>query len=297
MRPELDYTTYDRFMVSLGVGALLVALAVPLIAFRELGALNLSQDHVRDLTVTAQRAIALRQSILHEARWWVPLLSGLMSVVGVLALVRGARGMRTRQERSDRIQELEEKSRRLDLAIGSQDKTTRNTELVEAARDVTDTSDAVEDRDEIRARYEHVETLAIGRLAAGTSSTHELSARVSVDIDESPEHLDALLRARAPEGMDVLVEVKYSPKYAYDIRRKVIRRLARTVRRYRRRFNRSAAGLVIYVVEEGPTRDHTFASYGSLGDVNELVGYRLLSVTELESWNPDLPELLGLRQA
>lgn len=104
---SFEYGDCYKFLVSLGVGLVGIAIGVPWLFLHEGSDLLVDSVRLKALTPVAQSVILARQSILQEVLRIIPWASLLCLVTGIVLVVVGTIRWRARQKILDQKDQLE----------------------------------------------------------------------------------------------------------------------------------------------------------------------------------------------
>jgi hypothetical protein len=266
MLPKPSYASYYKFLVSVGLVLLAVALGAPLLLLREPFDFLITVEELGQLTDTAQQAISDRQQLGSSLSRAIPVVSLVLAVAGIALTTWGLRRWSQRQQVQDELEDTALVRARVEVrsltATEVQAKRQDEVEqvLVDTAARADSTSGSprpavvIGDRKELMMRIANIE-LAV---AAALSELPDYRVEAGVAIESGPfrENVDLLLRSNRFDIPDLLVEVNYAaqPKTVWNRFRDLAGRLERTRLLYQQSSGRSAEGLGILVIAEDVDR-------------------------------------------
>lgn len=99
--PTIDFSHFNKFLSSVGLGLMTVAVLAVWMFFQSLGALTLSAEEIEGLTPNAQEIIGRRQEIIRGVQNVLPWMCAGLFVLGGLLAVVGALKWQSRQVKDD----------------------------------------------------------------------------------------------------------------------------------------------------------------------------------------------------
>lgn len=105
--PSLDYSHVNKFLSSVGLGLMAVAVLAVWTFFQSLDALTLSSEEIAGLTHEAQETILQRQELIGRAQIILPWGSALLFLFGLTLTLLGSSRWWSRQKKDD--QDLDER--------------------------------------------------------------------------------------------------------------------------------------------------------------------------------------------
>ena len=207
-----NFDDLDKFLVSLGLAALVGAGAIPWVLQRGSEDLLLSQEDIAKLAPTAQKVIAQRQDWLSFSSVAGPWISIILVFVGMLVIRRGLMGWQERQIVADTRAKvaLKREETELERLTPEQVEQKLEAEVDEVIETSSTEMNPQVERVEVLDRFRRIDQAVIGAVAVATPTTHRLLAGVRLGGPPGLSfELDALVRSEDRVHNDVAVEVKF----------------------------------------------------------------------------------------
>lgn len=268
MLGNVQYATFYKFLVSLGLVLVAFALVIPWLLLHESFDLLIKQVDLLHLTPTAQRTIRHRQAIVEAGSLIAPWLSVGLFLGGIGLSAFGVARWRQRQEVMDRTEDLHLEKLQMDInlmpATPLERDAKQSSEAWQAIREQS--GDSVPalyaQRTTVDATYRSlkhrmtmIEDLAIAKLEAAFALTHDLTPQMKLDTEGIKLWIDALLTARDAREPDFAVEIKFvthqtgAGKRAHE----AIQQASLILKLYTESTGRRVQPLVLFIVA-GPDR-------------------------------------------
>lgn len=223
---KVDYGDFNKFIVSLGMACIALAVLGPWLFLRELGSWLVERSNEAELSKRACELLSARYDIARFVLLVFPWFSAIMGAVGLSLVVWGLVRWRTKQGVID--QESVLKNTKLEREVERMTETQIEHKAQEEIRDLI-AENAIPDRpaqvepeltvsaeDGLGQRHEPVsvhsyrqtEQAVADILRSLFSKTHLIRTNVHVGTAE----FDVLIEAPRSTGPDFLVETKFSPR-------------------------------------------------------------------------------------
>ncbi len=240
MLSNVQYTAFYKFLVSLGLVLVALSLSLPWLLLDGSFNLLVKQSDLNQLTATAQTTIRHRQAIVHVMSLVAPWISVVLSVLGVTLSSIGVVRWRTRQNIHDQTEDATLERLRAETA-----QIRRATPLEQDIRQSQEAWALLQAQPEprhhaagegtppeasyrdIKDRLREVEQLALEKLTRAFEDTHEIHSQQRLRLGDRTWLVDAILTSRSPDGMDLVVDVKYN-SFDKNIKNRVIEAIAFT---------------------------------------------------------------------
>lgn len=216
MIPKLEFGHLYKFVASLGIALMAVAVVGPWAILRDQGALMVSEAELAELTPRAQRVLELKQAHAELVMEWYPRVAAVVFLVGAALTVCGLLFWLPRQAVANKIEEAglpkvkleklssEETERKLETEVAeatlgteaggvepSRPEVPRGGEppapRAEAEPGGPTADDALTIREYVRARYEEAEALAASALEAAFGAERAVHTDVKIMSDSGHE--------------------------------------------------------------------------------------------------------------
>jgi hypothetical protein len=250
LAPRVDFASFHRFLVSLGVLLIAAAVLVPWLILRESGALLVTRAELSNLTETGREAIESKQTTIAALLQVWPFLSAALLATGTSLVIVGLVRWRRRQAVLDRVEDLGREK------LENEVRQLTPTEITEKLERETAESQppATVPRGDIRAQLLEIEVIVSEKLGEAFSGTHVVESNVAVRSKSGQAEIDAVVKALVPEGTDLVVEIKYQ-RYLGALFGEWILRTARNRQLYSEATGRKA-NAALFAVLETADRDH-----------------------------------------
>ncbi|MCB9421979.1 MAG: hypothetical protein H6667_19420 [Ardenticatenaceae bacterium] len=274
---KLEYSDLYKFLVSLGIVLIGLALVVPWLFLRESFDIFVTVSEIANLTVTAQTLLIHRQKVaLWFIRnvWWISIL---LSVFGFTSLGYGIGFWIRKQRLIDQRDEFEVDKTGLELAKLKQEMESLTPAEI-AMEGIKEIEDAFEPDTSVLEgsipafesrvqKYLHVEQIFLNKLIACYGDE-----RVLVQHRSKQEIYDAVLIANNTETKDILFEIKsFTKNLSLERVRKVTTQVCHLIQNYavvKGQVTKSIAGVILFVTEENELNNSRNDRY--LWEINDL---------------------------
>jgi hypothetical protein len=283
----LDFSDYYKFVVSLGVLLIALALLLPWLFLREAFDLQVTAEAIGRLPIESQAILADRRFLAHIAIQVIPWISTVLAGSGGVLAVAGLARWRRRQlvrdeEEGLQVEKLRAEIRQLTPAeVASKGVKEAEAELPQtaSARDGAESSEPLPKFIGTVNRYLWAESLVLERLARYLPRSRRLLANVQVGDSE----FDAIVQSKGRDS-DVLVEVKYaSARNVWNRLDGLLPKLSGRRAVYERLTGRRGRFLLVLVIER-PEQRATIADWTQrVSDASGDITFRVLSHEELEN--------------
>lgn len=282
MWPRVDFTSYYKFIVSLALLLVAIAVALPIAVLRDDGALRMRHDDMLELTPLSAEMVERQQQ---HKRWLLgayPYISGALGLAGIGLAIHGLTRWRTRQNVLDDIEDTKKETalvtlqrmtdgeiaeRRVEeaaeLAVGvSTPEAADGTGLDVGEAEGRQLAGDVDRIQRAAQKAQEVEAAVAERLHEAFGRSYEIISNVRLQAGDVAVAVDFFLRSKSPNGVHYVVDVKYS--------RAQERNAARRMRDAAVRLAQAAATVpgqcrgVALMIVEGPGKE------GGVGAVREV---------------------------
>lgn len=254
----IDVSTYNRFLLTVGIALITLAVVAPWLLLKATGGPLLSRQARAELSAPSTRALERRERFENQAFAAVWPVSGTMMIVGAGFLVTGSRRLRRRQPVLDRVEDLDVKERELRVRdLNPQEKEDkRSSEVSETVQEEIEASVIASERrqgppassdrvQDVADAYAKVEHLVLEKLREAFPSD-QIDAEIAIESAAEKHYADAIVRAQGHP--DLLIEIKYQTVPLTVMARDRARQLASLVRAYEEVRQERAQGCLIYVI-------------------------------------------------
>lgn len=269
---KFEFGDLYRFIVSLGVVLIGLALIGPWLFFKEPFDLLRTQAELNALTAVGKAAIADRQEVAAFFVRWMPWFSLLAFAVGLVMIWLGLRSWYKNQVLLDEQAKLELQLKQHLVRASTKDEVVLEAENDYGALEGRGTSHKPEELDAFRTRRERLEELVASKLARSCERTHDVIRHQMMAGVE----IDVLLRAktrRMNRDSDLLIEIKLIRKgFNFGWLKETVLKSAYARNIYSQLTHRRTETLLLIVTDfEGATPDR-YASLLSRIEKEELAG-------------------------
>jgi|SRR5580700_1591640 hypothetical protein len=266
LRP--DTQNFNRLLVSLGLVAIVLAVTVPWLLYRDTGVLTISRGEMSTLTASARDSLSQRQHTIQAIQTGLPWFSGTLVLIGLGLLIWGAIRMKEAQGWEDREQQARTKQH--EASIESQTQQERQKHLDEeateqllaeaqAAAEQHQPPKAVALRPEVEDKLQRpreasvnmmrrIEDAVLARISELLPNGYRLKVQVKVQSPlELGVFLDGLIEAPNPDEPDVIVEIKMRANPSHSASRMAADQLLAAMSRYEAVTGKRCVGWLIVV--------------------------------------------------
>lgn len=216
---KIEFSDLYKFVVSLGMILILLAILGPWLFLRETFDLFVPEVELSELTNTAREAVLLRQEIVLKVTQLWPWLSGISSSIGMILVVVGVRSWYRNQISLDRKTgaEAELVLHELRSATADERKVNQYSEAKELLTCEEIESGVITVAHPTTTTVMDVEKAVVDKLRE-ISSKHEIL--VDQVLDET--YFDLILRSRDGDAKNYIIEIKFAGRsFSYSWLRKV----------------------------------------------------------------------------
>lgn len=257
---KLEYGDYYRFLVSVGIALIVVALLFPWLVLSEPFDLLVTSAQLRELTPDARELILRRQSSTSLLVGVIPWVSGVLAVAGILFVVVGLRHWRRRQGTADEEQDLRAEKLRKELQAMSADEVEQRTEHEVASREA-DPLVEIDARVVSEYRQAEIQVAVAFEKCLGGPTGHI----VLRDRRIGQAQYDLVVQQRSGDGVDLVVEVKFIRKgFHFGWLSEVARRVAVSAQAYGGLLRPSAGALLVIGVPPELLKEERLTLYVEL---------------------------------
>ena len=300
MFPKPSFGSFYKFVVSVGLVLLALALAAPVLLLREPFDFLVSTTELEQLTDVAQQAIDERQSYGLTLARALPAISVVLGIAGFGLTSWGLFRWWKRQAVQDALEDTSLIRAQAEVRSLTQDEVDAQREI--EADEVLTESESDSDPPEDVQPAQDVRRNLIDRMTGIESqvtmglkqlSDYRAEVQVAVEAGRIHERIDLLLLAQRFERPDLLVEIKYSTslKTLRNRLRELGAGLERARMLYQKSSGRSAHGLGLVVLPEEIFDRRAAELLASANEENVLLRQRvklkLLSETSLAQMTPE----------
>jgi hypothetical protein len=249
-KPDTD--SFHRLLASVGILLVLAALIGPILVYREMGPLRVSERELRGLTPTASKILRDRQQHIGDVQNTLPWAVTAVALAGIVLLCSGARGMRTLSKLEHRTAAATTAEAEARLSPQSQEEQDQRIQEDIAASTTIPALPSPEPArpsslSETIRQAREVEHEVLNRLKRRPSDLFHFRSHMALRDDRPALLIDGVFTALETGRPDVLVEVKY--KTSTNSIRMVTDQCIALAARYEDRTNRRAVVWLIVVTD------------------------------------------------
>lgn len=217
---KLEYDSFYKFIVSLGVALISFAAIVSWLFLREPFDLLIDTTKLSELTPTAQKVIVYKQVIISKILHVVPWISLGFLVVGIVVILIGLYLWHDKQMVIDKQQVLTNEKIQAEIKslnpseVISSLATDVTEDIVNSAEEKLPQKEIEEKVSSSISRYLEIENIISSIIAEGFSSTHIALRNKRIGNSE----YDLILQSKGSVPFDYVIEIKYIrgvPSYAW----------------------------------------------------------------------------------
>jgi hypothetical protein len=221
---NLQYTTFYKFLVSLGLVLVALGVSIPWLLLHESFDLLVRRSDLERLTPLAQETIRHRQAIVHASSLIAPWASIALVLSGLSLIVFGVLRWRHRQEVMDKTEDvsllkLEAETVQIQRATPPEQDAKQSDEAWEVVKDKQPIPDLPQTTPQVAAlgaSYRttketifNLESLLLTKLELAFAATHEVTTQAKLISDSRRVLLDAVIAPREASEESYLIEIKY----------------------------------------------------------------------------------------
>ncbi|TCK98024.1 PD-(D/E)XK nuclease superfamily protein [Natranaerovirga hydrolytica] len=259
---KFEYSDFHKFIVSLGTGLVVLAFTIPWFFLRESFGILVEENEIQKFPEKVQTILDIKQETIVYLLKFIPIISGIFGVIGVVLIIYGFINWSRKQQIIDKKEKAS-----LDKALSE----LRNITTIERLESIEqDIDNERNDESELESEDNHIAIDQSGQAQRPSYSQNMqhyfnierlLNERLNTIyrddyIIRSNQRLgnhefDVIMLARNNNQTDKLIEIKYykSKNSILGIRR-VIERVQISQQRYNEQFNRDSHSIVIIIVPE-----------------------------------------------
>jgi hypothetical protein len=299
---NLQYTTFYKFLVSLGVVLVALGVVIPWLLLHESFDLFIERSSLERLTPLAQETIRHRQMIVHASSIIAPWVSIILVLSGLSLIIFGVERWRRRQAVMDRTEDvsllkLEAETIQIQRATPPEQDAKQGDEAWEVVQAKQPSAALPNAAQQIRAlgtSYRITKETIVGleseilaKLEAAFSPTHEITSQAKLILNSRRVLLDAIIAPRETSGDSYLIEVKYvtSSKSILNSMLDAVGRLSMARRAYAPQATGPVRCVILFVVADKDERlmDVLQDQLGALPDEMEAIAFYEMEVPNLTS--------------
>jgi hypothetical protein len=256
---KFEYSDFYKFIASLGIALISLAVLVPWLFLREPFDLLLKSDDIIKLTPLAQSIIGQRQSLIEAIIKIIPWFSPIVFGFGLVTFIFGGRMWLNKTQRQiDKLSELNVKllEQQLVLKTPEESKADKEEEVMAMLEDEDGALIEVEDilqQDEVgnvvRSAY-RIEKMVADRL----KDCFEDSYKVLSERRLNMASFDIILLARTEKLHDYTIEVKYIRKgFKYNWLRDNVQKSILANQIYQKELERVSIPVLLVIIPQSMT--------------------------------------------
>lgn len=238
----VEYSDYYKFVVSVGIALIIVALALPWAFLREPFDLSFDTAKISSITPQAKALILQRQGTLLWVWRWIPWLTGLLLASGVYAACFGLWKWRARQLVRDRAEDAATAKAERELQGITPE---QNLERVRADAEAATPEQTETETVAVVDRHRRVEDQLTPRIVRCFSDQYDVRINQRLGAAE----YDIVLRSRTSGQSDIVIDWKLIRRgFKYGFLREASFRAVTAAQLYRETLSRPAISVLLLVL-------------------------------------------------
>jgi hypothetical protein len=252
---KIDYSDFNKFLVSLGLILIVIAIVIPWLFLKEPLDLLIDNESIEKLTPVAKEIISDKQDYVGKLILFIPYVSIGLLLIGVILIVIGLYRWFQKQKLVDKKENLDIK--KLELEIDSMtpeqiiEKAKKESDEIQLEALIDTDNELETDASSNQSWIKYINTerrianqfRKLGLEDFDIQTNLRIGARVEFDI---------IIESTNNKNIDRIVEIKYfENKIPFSILHKTIEKLSTSLSTYLDLKNRIAAPIIILVYKEG----------------------------------------------